>query len=319
MSKSSSKILKLLFSIIILVVLFKHLDISISDIFINVEHKGYILLSIVIPIAVIPFISSNRWKLFLSHVNVQESIWTLMRINFISMFQGIILPSSQGFDVLRIYYIEKRHPEQRGKVGSTILIERMIGFVVLCLLSLFFSIIVEIPNKKQILIIISAICLALLGAIVLLLNKKLNAILSSKQFKNKYINKVYSYFTKFSNSLAYFPYNKVLLSSIGLILLFQLSTIASVFLIFKAYGIDIPFYTHISLYPIISILSLIPITISGFGIRESFFVYFYSMLGVPPEIAVAVSLMNYIVLTIVPALFGALIYMINTFNKKELA
>ena len=234
------------------------------------------------------------------------------------MFQGIILPSSQGFDVLRIYYIEKRHPEQRGKVGSTILIERMIGFVVLCLLSLFFSIIVEIPNKKQILIIISAICLALLGAIVLLLNKKLNAILSSKQFKNKYINKVYSYFTKFSNSLAYFPYNKVLLSSIGLILLFQLSTIASVFLIFKAYGIDIPFYTHISLYPIISILSLIPITISGFGIRESFFVYFYSMLGVPPEIAVAVSLMNYIVLTIVPALFGALIYMINTFNKKEL-
>ena len=312
-----SKILKLFITALIIIFLFNSLDIKFADIFSSVKCPGWIFCSALIPLIIIPTISSNRWKLFLRYVGVQETALRLIRINFVSMFQGIILPSSQGFDVLRIYYIEKRHPEQRGKVGSTILIERMIGFVVLCVLSLTFSLLIDLPNKRQVVLIIGAISIALLVAIALLLNKKLNRYLSGKKFKNKYVNKCYLYFNKFATSLAYFPYKKVLLSSVGLILLFQLSTIASVFLIFKAYGIDLPFYTHISLYPIISILSLIPITISGFGIREGFFVYFYSLLGVSPEVAVSVSLMNYVVLTIVPALFGAVIYLFDIFKKKK--
>lgn len=317
MNKIVTKIIKLLISIAILAFLFHSLDIDVKSIFCEIDNLQYVAIALIIPSVIIPVISTNRWKLFLRYVGVNEKKITLLKINFISNFQGIVLPSSQGYDVLRVYYIEKRHPEQRGKVGSTILIERMIGFVVLCVLSLTFSLLIDLPNKRQVVLIIGAITIALLVAIALLLNKKLNRYLSGKKFKNKYVNKCYSYFNKFATSLAYFPYKKVLLSSVGLILLFQLSTIASVFLIFKAYGIDLPFYTHISLYPIISILSLIPITISGFGIREGFFVYFYSLLGVSPEVAVSVSLMNYVVLTIVPALFGAVIYLFDIFKKKK--
>lgn len=317
MKKRLIQYIKIAVTIGILCFIFCSKGINVASIVKGIRYEEYLFMAFLLPIFVLPFISTNRWKLFLSKVGTHESIWALMRINFISVFQGIVLPSSQGYDVLRVYYIEKRHPEQRGKVGSTILIERMIGFVVLCVLSLTSSLLIDLPNKRQVVLIIGAITIALLVAIALLLNKKLNRYLSGKRFKNKYVNKCYSYFNKFATSLAYFPYKKVLLSSVGLILLFQFSTIASVFLIFKAYGIDLPFYTHISLYPIISILSLIPITISGFGIREGFFVYFYSLLGVSPEVAVSVSLMNYVVLTIVPALFGAVIYLFDIFKKKK--
>lgn len=307
---------KLFLTFLIFALLFITFDIDLSKVFSGIINYQYLLIALVIPLIIIPIISSNRWKLFLFHVGVEETALSLMKINFISMFQGIILPSTQGVDVVRIIHIEAKHPEKRGKVGSTILIERMIGFVLLCLLSLFFSCVADIPNRSQVLLLISGIFVLLLLTIALLLNKQITAILSQKKFNNRIINSCFQYLNKIASSLAFFPYNKVLLSSVVLILLYQISIISSVYLIFQAYGITIPFISHISLYPIIAILSLIPITISGFGIREGFFVYFYSQLGVPAEIAVSVSLMNYVVLSLVPALVGSILYIIDIFKKK---
>ena len=226
--------------------------------------------------------------------------------------------SSQGQDVIRIYHIEKRHPLKRGIAGSTIIIERMIGFVILCLLSLFFSLYSkDISNQSQVLIIILGITFFLFLIIALLLNKRLHNILSNKKITNKYLSKVFSYFNKMHKAIAYFPYRKILFSSVILILLFQLSTIVSVFLIFKAYGFDIPLYQHISLYPIISILSMIPITISGWGIREGFFVYFYSHIGVPADIAIGVSIINYMIIVLLPAMIGGILYLLSIFKKEK--
>ena len=307
---------KLFLTFLVFALLFFTFDIDLSKILSGIINYKYLLLSLVIPLIIIPIISSNRWKLFLHYVGVEETALTLMKINFISMFQGIVLPSTQGVDVIRIIHIEAKHPEKRGKVGSTILIERMIGFVILCSLSLFFTCVADIPNRNQVLLLISGIFILLLLTITLLLNKKIATLLSQKKFSNHILNSCFQYLNKIASSLAYFPYNKVLLSSIAFILLYQISIISSVYLIFQAYGITIPFITHISLYPIIAILSLIPITISGFGIREGFFVYFYSQLGVPAEIAVSVSLMNYVVLSLVPALLGSILYIIDIFKKK---
>ena len=121
----------------------------------------------------------------------------------------------------------------------------------------------------------------------------------------------------FYGTIVFFPYKKNMVSTILLILCFQISTILSVYLLFKVYGVDLPLSTHLALYPIISILSMLPITISGFGIREGLFVAFYTSLGVRPDIAVSVSLMNYIILILLPALIGGGIYVIDVFKIKK--
>ncbi|MDR2010388.1 MAG: flippase-like domain-containing protein [Bacteroidales bacterium] len=312
------KILKILLTIGILVFIIWKFDINLTSLFSSIQNTVYLLLALMFPLFILPLISANRWKLFLKEVGIHENIFELVKISWISVFQGIILPSSQGQDVLRIYYIEKRHPDKRGAAGSTIIIERMIGFVILCILSLFFSIFsTGIPNKKQVVLIIGLISLALFVIILLLMNKRLHRYISNKSFSNKYVNRFFSYFNKVYEAIAYFPYKRVLLSSTVLILLFQLSTIFCVYLIFKAYGCDIPYYQHVAIYPIISILSMVPITISGFGIREGFFVYFYSQLGVASEIAVGVSLFNYMIVVLTPALLGCIFYFIDIFKKKN--
>lgn len=312
------KILKIVVTLGILVFVFWKFDIDLVSLYKSIIHWEYIFITLLFPIIVQPFISANRWKLFLHEIGIEEKTSMLVKIIWISIFQGIILPSSQGQDVLRIYYIEKRHPEKRGAAGSTIIIERMIGFVILCLLSLCFSVFaVNIPNKKQVILIIAAITLCLFLLIALILNKRLQAYISKKTFSNKYLQTAFSYVNKMYEAIAYFPYKKVLFSSIILILLYQLSTIICVFLIFKAYGYDLPLAQHIALYPIISILAMIPLTVSGLGLREGFFVYFYSFLGVPSEVAVGVSLINYIMVLLLPALIGSLLYTIDVLKKKQ--
>lgn len=312
------KFIKIVLTFAILLFIINNFDVNLNELTSGITNISYVLLDFIIPLFVLPIISANRWKLFLEQVSIKEDTLALIKISWISMFQGLILPSSQGQDLLRIYYIEKRHPKQRGSSGGTVVIERILGFLVLCLLSLAFSIYNYNRFEQQnFILIIFLITVFLLLVITLLLNKKFQAYIEKKNFTNTFLQKGVSYLGKVHKAIAYFPYHKIIFSSVFLIVLFQVATICSVYLIFKAYGMEIPLYLHISIYPVISILSMIPITISGIGIREGFFVYFYAQLDVPPDLAVFVSLLNYAVLVLTPALFGSLLYLKMVLSKNN--
>mgnify|MGYP001112029718 FL=1 len=63
---------------------------------------------------------------------------------------------------------------------------------------------------------------------------------------------------------------------------------------------------------------MIPLTIGGLGVREGFFVYFYGLLDVPPNIAVSASLANYTLMVLIPAAGGGIIYLWDTIRDNRL-
>ena len=126
-----------------------------------------------------------------------------------------------------------------------------------------------------------------------------------------------SYAEKLHAGAINFPYKRALLPSVILIGCYQGSLISVVYFVFRAYGYDIPFMQHFALYPVIAILTLVPITIGGLGVREGFFVYFYSMIGVPPQVAIGVSLVNYSLMALLPAVFGAVVYLWSSFRENH--
>ena len=103
-----------------------------------------------------------------------------------------------------------------------------------------------------------------------------------------------------------------------LILLFQLSTIFCGYLIFRTFDVNLPFYFHLAFLPLIQIISIIPISISGFGLREGGFVYFYSLLGVDNGIAFTVSLLYYVILVITPAIVGMGLYIADEIKGNRI-
>lgn len=319
MKKYLKFILKLLITIGIFYVIFRKFNINISQLFRNIQWFPFIITGLAMRLLLIPTIAINRWKLFLHHSGVEESFFTLAKINFMSAFLGIILPSSQGNDVVRMYMIEKRHNmiNNNKTSSSSVIIERMIGFMLLSLIGLISSIAIPyFPYKEKVIFLISIITISFVAVIFCLTNRWLYCYLSVRLSRLKVFKKSILFIEKTHFSLVSFPYKKVLIPSVLLILLLQFCTMIIVYLVFLSFGIKLPFYQHMSFYPIIAILSVLPIAISGLGLREGLFVYFYSLVGVSPELAVGVSLINYMVEVLSAACVGGVLYLFN-FSKKS--
>ena len=60
----------------------------------------------------------------------------------------------------------------------------------------------------------------------------------------------------------------------------------------------------ISVFPLGTIIGLLPISIAGLGIRELSLIFFMSKFGINPDIIVLTSLISMFFLGIIPAIFG---------------
>lgn len=311
--KSIPKYIKVLLQILVTVVIFTYIfvkfDINFYYAFANCSW-WYLVLACCIRLFVSPLLYINRWKTFLKYSGIDESFFTLLKISMMSAFAGIALPSSQGADVVRMVMIEQKHhgEELKSTSSSTVIMERLIGFVIWALLGLIFSCVMNYPSKGKVVFIIALINVAIWSALFVLTNKSCYAFIQKFLSHWKYLDRVGSFLDKTYYSMVSFPYRKVLFSTICLILLLQLCSIAIVYCVFLAFGVDLPFTQHLAFYPIIGILSMIPVSISGLGLREGFFVSFYSLVGVTPEIAVTVSLVNYMIETLLVAILGGILY-----------
>ncbi|MDD4747582.1 MAG: lysylphosphatidylglycerol synthase transmembrane domain-containing protein [Salinivirgaceae bacterium] len=311
--------LKIGVALLVLFAIIRIFNVDFFDAVKSIEYPYFILLALIFPLIINPIISNNRWKIFLDIQGIHEKFFTLAKISFTSIFLGFLLPSSTGFDAIRIYQIEKRNKNKLGAGGASVIIERLIGFYLLSLLGIIGAWIAQLQGISiSILYVTVVINVGLLLVFIALSSKKIHYFIVTHISKIKRGKKIADYFTSAYTSINNFPLKKVLIVSIVLILLFQLSTILCGYLIFRAFGVDLPFYYHLAFMPLIQIISIIPISISGFGLREGGFVYFYSLLGVGSGIAFTVSLLYYIILVITPAAVGMVLYLIDEIHHSRI-
>ncbi len=304
---------KFALSIGLLLFLVQRFNIRFTTILQQVTHPLFIVLDFFIPIIFIQFFSINRWKVFLKIQGIEETYWTLLKINLISLAQGMVLPSSQGFDVFRMYHIERLHPEKKGQAGGTVIVERIIGLILLVAFAVVCLPFVagKIRNAYKSIYVLSIIVAGVGFGLVFVRSQWIYRLYAEFHFKNAFLEGILEYIRKLHHCLMTFPYRSVLVSSIPYIAGFQFFCILSVYLLFKAFNCDLSLVDNMAMYPIIAILSIVPLTIGGFGVREGFFVYFYSELGVDADIAVTVSLMNYLILTVFPAAIGGIFWVFD--------
>lgn len=305
------RLLKLILGVGLLAVLFLKFGLSISMLRDRIEFWELLALTCIIPLSIVPLVSVNRWKLYLALTGISERFWPLWRINLISTFQGLVLPSTQGLDALRMYHIARRHPESSGGAAGSVIVERMIGMLVWCGIAVagFPFVFPYLESKWPVVFAVAGFAAAAIGGTALVVSPWFHGLYAGRRPKFILLSKVVSFLDATHGTLVNFPYRKVLLSSIGLIVVYQFCSITCVWLLFQAYGVTLPLYMHMAFYPVIAIIAMMPVTIGGFGVREGAFAYFYSLVGVPAEVSVCVSVANYVVLSLLPAALGGVIWL----------
>ena len=70
--------------------------------------------------------------------------------------------------------------------------------------------------------------------------------------------------------------------------------------------------------PLIMIANIIPITVSGLGIRETFALEVLGNFGIEPELAVGTSLTVFFINTVLPALIGLYFLVTKKISKNNM-
>jgi uncharacterized membrane protein YbhN (UPF0104 family) len=76
----------------------------------------------------------------------------------------------------------------------------------------------------------------------------------------------------------------------GLALGFHAFQISLLPILAHSLGISVPFWYLVLCFPLVTLLSALPVSFGGLGVREGGFVFFLSFIGIPQDKALAFSL-----------------------------
>ncbi len=251
------------------------------------------------------YLKSSRWKIISNSFGISLCNYQAFKIFFIGLFLANITPGKLG-DFGRLFYIKDRLPNM--KVGwSSLIMDRV--FDLLCLV--FFSLLALFYYQLNFKIlkplddywstILLCIMLLLLVFVLFVFRNKIK----------KYIKPWWKVFNSHTLGI------KGSLLAIGITCL-SMILIYGVFN-YMAWSMDIPI-NHLGLFLatfILGLLTLLPITILGIGVRETSLVVIFQLYNLPSQDAIALSLIIFL-LQLVSLIPGAIWFYLSPIQLRQL-
>ncbi|CAO5675116.1 MAG: hypothetical protein HEEMFOPI_00998 [Holosporales bacterium] len=230
------------------------------------------------------FLTAYRWHIILKaslnlNLPILDSFIPVMRGYVLSQ----VLPSSIGGDAYKVYFVQKFKSIFESVL--TVLTDRLWGLVICFILGVIFlpfyaTTLYQTTVGKMVIMafILFVLCL---GAGLFIIKK----VEPSLPFLKKIINIIDKTFDS-----AYF--GQIFLVSILIALLLA----ATVYVLSNGMHLDVPYGICCIIMPLIFLATALPISFSGWGVREGMFALLLSMIDVKMEEAVALSLLYGIML-----------------------
>jgi uncharacterized membrane protein YbhN (UPF0104 family) len=237
-------------------------------------------------------VSTFRWRLLIVS---KPPVRRLFALYITGSFFNIILPGLIGGDAVKGYYLYKETGNLPESMAS-IFMERYLGFTALFIIGAVawpFA----YPYLKGTGAFLWAFPLFLLAFII---GSIVFFTFKAGKKRIRLLNDFYGYFDYYDR--------KTLLKGIGFSFLVQLLVILQVFALSRGLGLAEGLLVFFVFIPIITTLAVLPISISGLGIREASFVLLFGAVGVSPQAATALSFSWFLSLA-AGALFGIVEYM----------
>jgi len=260
-------------------------------------------------------INAYRWYLLINNTSLQVGLSHVMGIYFKSAFVGLVMPSSVGGEFLKGYGLMKTGS---GAVDSfsSIFMERLLGLISLLGTALIGVVSLKISLEElhiDVLVRVLWIMLALLIG-VLICSYFAASWLGQRLRSHRKLDVL---LTRLSLSFAFYQQIKFkLFVAFVLSFIIQLFRIYGAWLIGLGLGMSVELTYYILFIPIISLISMIPISIAGLGVQEGAFVYFFSLTGTNSTTILALALVQRFLL-IIAVLPGGFLYLRDGLWKKS--
>lgn len=261
-------------------------------------------------------LSCWRWQVVLWSSGHSAPMSSLLSSYFAGMFLNVFLPGALGGDVYRVYRVAQATKDSEVALVSVFL-ERFTGLAALSGL----AVIGLVPAFRTIgrwdILLLFAACVSLLvGAVLLIASPKL-LIWAEPWLIEFRLSKVAARFAKIQILLHTFvQHRKALILSMGLSLLLQLAIVYYHYLVAHQLKIPISYLELLVFIPIIVVVTLLPISLGGIGLKEGLWVYLFSRIGLSVEQALLLSL-TITVLGWLLSLPGAVILLLDSTGFQQ--
>ena len=309
MKKIGKETLKIIITVALFYYLFKS-KVPANEVIQNIKNINpiyFILITVFFFIGYLFF--SLRWNSLLKAQKIDISKGRSYLYILVSFFFNNFLPSGLGMDVIRSAYAGGKENFEKA-LGASIM-GRILGMIGMMLIGItaVFSLQAEFAKLS---ILYIGIILFIILVYYLLTSLKVawpKERLLSIEFLNlgNSIKEFYRAFKIYKNK------RKTLLIGICYSVLVQVVVITINYFTAKGLSIPLPVFALIAYIPLITIISLIPITINGLGLREAAYVYFFSSLtNITEGQAMSLSLVFFIT-SVIASCAGGIVFV---FLKK---
>jgi glycosyltransferase 2 family protein len=257
-----------------------------------------------------------RWQKLLAARGVHDSLRRLVRTYFVGYAAGQVLPTALGGDASRIYETMRRHEGSGGAAAGTVLLERALGGAATLVLAVAgFALAVGRYSVGGYLWVELAFVVLTIVLGVTLFSTRVHGPLQSMRPLLRWmkverpLREVYLALHSFRNDVG------LLVSMFALTLVVQAVRVLAIWCTGKAVGVDLSPRPYYVMGPLLFLVALVPFTINGLAVRESFFVSFLGALGIAADPAFATGFLFFVV-TIALALPGAGIVFSEAFKPR---
>ena len=262
-------------------------------------------------------ISIVRWHLLLEVAGVAVGWGRTAQLSMAGLFFNSVLPGMMGGDVMRAYWAAQDAPQARPAAVVSILLERVLGLtatvaVGATLIVPHWSDLVGHPVTKAgayAFVVVSGVLLVLL---FLLANPQSGKVLRGAEMAGW--RKVAGEGAEACHICLTHPVGAG--AGLGLSVIAQILLVSLFYCVSQAMGLDVGFWQLASVLPMVAMITVLPITWNGLGLREAAFVTFLGTFGIATAQSVALSLTGFAVI-LLWNLFGGLVYLVAGVGRKS--
>jgi uncharacterized protein (TIRG00374 family) len=234
-------------------------------------------------------LQTTRWWRLLAAVGCSTRWYNALRLNVYGLFFNLIVPGLTGGDIIRAVLVAREHPGRRAAAAISVLIDRLLSLLILALLGA----IVVLMEGEKFAALRSPVLFALCGGVAIVL---------------LYVNPTLRRMVDFSYWLRRMPMSSALRQideaflvysnhpiELTLAALLSLATHACIALAIcalgRAFGDDtLSLLQYVAVSSIGNIASALPIAPGGWGVGEAVYQYLFELIGGDGTVGVAVSI-----------------------------
>ena len=280
-----------------------------------IEHANPVwLLTGILAYGAVEILTGLRWQLLLRVQGINLGWARMFLLMLIGVFFNFCIPGGTGGDVVKIFYLVKETPGQRGLAMLSVLVDRILGLLGLAILSAGliganWRWLTSVPDTMHCVWTAVGILIFTIGGI------HFSWIVTRHGLVHKLPARIPGRDKLAELAAAYTVYGKAWrtsLSCIAISIAAHIGHFAVFYCAARALNHDdirLPTFGQLAtIMPIVNILSSMPISIGGLGVREGLFGVFLGQLcGVSGGVAYLISLTGYC-LTLFWGLLGGALY-----------